>query len=314
MTGTAYPSASLLPPNNDCNALLEAAWDILQNADVTFGNLEGCYLNSGPTTKSCKDPSRCYAFRMPDKHVECLVNAGFDVVGIANNHIGDFGERGRKNTMKLLDSLGIQYGGQLTKPTASFEIDDVKYGFCSFAPNTGTCDIRNIPVAQQIVKKLKEENDIVIVSFHGGAEGSKHAHVTKQTEIFLGENRGNVYEFAHKMVDAGADVVFGHGPHLTRAVDLYKDRLICYSLGNFCTYRKFNLSGDNGLAPIVKVFMNGEGEFIKAEITPIIQIGEGGVTIDTQKRVIKRMQELTSQDIPEAPINISDEGIITKKQ
>ena len=67
------------------------------------------------------------------------------------------------------------------------------------------------------------------------------------------QNRGSVYRFAHEVVDAGADVVFGHGPHVTRALEFYRDRLICYSLGNFATYRRFNLSGPNGIAPIVKV-------------------------------------------------------------
>ncbi|KKK93514.1 hypothetical protein LCGC14_2692140, partial [marine sediment metagenome] len=65
--------------------------------------------------------------------------------------------------------------------------------------------------------------------------------MTRESEIYLGYDRGNIYEFAHMVVDAGADVVFGHGPHVTRAAEIYKDRFIIYSLGNFCTYRRFNL-------------------------------------------------------------------------
>ncbi|HBS88567.1 MAG: capsule biosynthesis protein CapA [Bacteroidetes bacterium GWF2_38_335] len=313
MLGSGFPSASHLPPNDDCDALLKPVWHILQNADVTFGNLEGCFLNSGPTTKKCSDPSRCYAFRMPDRYVHGYLNAGFDVVSLANNHSGDFGEAGRNNTMKLLDSVGINYGGLLVHPTASFMIDSVKYGFCAFAPNSGTCDVRDIVSAAEIVKKLKAENDIVIISFHAGAEGSSRQHVTRKTEEFIGENRGNVYEFAHSMIDAGADVLFGHGPHVTRAVELYKERFIIYSMGNFCTYSQFNLAGVSGLAPIVKVFMNNKGEFLKAEVTPTIQVGEGGSNIDSQKRVIKVIQDLTATDFPEGVLNISNDGLITKK-
>ena len=93
-------------------------------------------------------------------------------------------------------------------------------------------DIEN---AEKIVRNLKKANQIVIVSFHGGSEGEKNQHVTKKTEIFYGQNRGNVYQFAHRMIDAGADIVIGHGPHVVRAVELYNNKFIAYSLGNFCT-------------------------------------------------------------------------------
>ena len=83
--------------------------------------------------------------------------------------------------------------------------------------------------------------DIVIVSFHGGAEGSEYTNITKKTEIFLGENRGNPYEFSRVAIDAGADVIFGHGPHVTRSMDIYKNRFIAYSLGNFATYARMSL-------------------------------------------------------------------------
>jgi hypothetical protein len=131
--------------------------------------------------------------------------------------------------------------------------------------------------------------------------------------MFYGEDRGNVYAFAHAVVDAGADVVFGHGPHVTRAVELYKNRLIAYSLGNFCTYGGFNLKNENGLAPILKVIMNKSGEFVKAEITPIKQPGRGGVVIDEEKKIIKIIKALTEKDFPETPLHISDEGVMTKK-
>ncbi len=106
--------------------------------------------------------------------------------------------------------------------------------------------------AEEIVRHLADTCDIVIVSFHGGAEGANYQHVTKDYEMYYTENRGNVYSFAHRMIDAGADVIFGHGPHITRAVEVYNERFIAYSLGNFCTYGRFNLSGPNGIAPVIK--------------------------------------------------------------
>lgn len=313
MLGTDYPNKSHLPPGNDCMPLLEPARHILTNADVTFGNLEGSFLDRGPVAKRCADSTKCYAFRMPSKFVNCLVASGFDVVSLANNHISDFGEAGRKNTIRLLDSVGIHYGGLLSNPISIFERGGLRFGFCAFAPNNGTCQLNNIAEAKRIVTELKSQCDIVIASFHGGAEGATHRNVTRKTETFYGENRGNVYEFARHVIDAGADIVFGHGPHVTRAIDLYKGRFIAYSLGNFCTYSRFNLKGPNGFAPIIKVYVDKNGKFVKGEIFPIEQLGEGGVSIDNDKKAIKEIQKLTATDFPESPLRITDNGDILLK-
>ncbi len=313
MMGTNYPDDTYLPTNNGKD-LWSSVNDILKDADVTFGNLEGVILDQGGDAKYCKDPKICYIFRSPEKLMSNLVDAGFDVMSTANNHAGDFGESGRKNTMRVLDSLKINHAGQLRQPYTTFMIDGMKYGFTAFAPNTGTVSINDLNNAKAIVSHLDSISDIVIVSFHGGAEGSKYQNVLRTNEYFYGENRGDVYKFAHAVIDAGADVVFGHGPHVTRAVEVYKDRFIAYSLGNFCTYARFNLRGDNGLAPIIKVNTNASGEFLFADITPIIQLGAGGPSIDSQKKVIQKIIELTKKDFPEVPVNIDESGRITYLQ
>jgi hypothetical protein len=79
-------------------------------------------------------------------------------------------------------------------------------------------------------------------------------------KCFYGEDRGDVYEFAHSLIDAGADIIFGHGPHVTRAVEVYK-KFIAYSLGNFCTYGGINVSGINGWSPILKSIHKQSGNF-----------------------------------------------------
>jgi hypothetical protein len=162
-----------------------------------------------------------------------------------------------------------------------------------------------------MVDSLRQRCDILIVSFHGGAEGADHQHVTRQNETYLGAGRGNVYAFAHRVIDSGADIVFGHGPHVTRAAEIYKDRFIIYSLGNFCTYRRFNLRGPNGIAPIMKVYLTPAGRFLKGEIIPAHQPGSGGASLDPRKRVITKLQELTRTDFPEIPLHIDQQGIIT---
>lgn len=314
MLGTHFPHKGYLPPNDNCNPLLAPVKHILTDADITFGNLEGSFLDEGKVVKKCRDSTKCYAFKMPEKYIDCLANTGFDVVSLANNHVGDFGDAGRIKTISLLDSVGISYGGLLGYPTSVFERNGKKIGFCAFSPNRGTCSINNIPVAKRIVSELKEKTDIVIVSFHGGAEGAKHRNITRETEIYYGEDRGNVYEFARHVIDAGADIVFGHGPHVTRAIDLYKDRFIAYSLGNFCTYGRFNLQGAKGFAPIIKVLIDKNGKFVQGQIFPIVQKGRGGAELDPQDRAIREVIRLTKSDFPESELAITSDGIIKIKE
>ncbi len=310
MLGTNFPHPKYMPPQNG-NNLMKDLYPILSNASVSFGNLEGAFSNSLPITKKCRDTANCYAFRSPDFLFKHIVDAGFDVLSMANNHSGDLGKPGRLNTIKLIEDAGLSHVGLLEYPTTVIERDGVKFGFCAFAPIRGTCNLNNEAEAERIVRSLNDRCDITIVSFHGGAEGAKYERLTKKREIFLGEDRGNVYEFARKMIDAGADVVFGHGPHVLRAADLYKDRFIIYSLGNFCTYSRMKISGINGLAPILKIYTNKEGEFKKGELISCQQIKGVGTRIDPQNKAALKLKELTLMDCPDAKLEISDEGLIT---
>ncbi|MBY0432870.1 MAG: CapA family protein [Cyclobacteriaceae bacterium] len=308
MMGSNY-SGSL--PANDGQGLMSEVQTILQGADVTFGNLEGVLMNEGGTPKTCKDPKVCYVFRTPVSYVQNLTTAGFDVMSVANNHAGDFGDIGRKSTMSTLTDAGIEFAGQLQKPYVIFQKAGVTFGMAAFAPNSNCVNLNDHKGAVKIIQHLDSLVDIVLVSFHGGAEGPQYQHVPRKTELFYGENRGNVYDFAHVLIDAGADIVFGHGPHHTRGIEVYKNRFIAYSLGNFCTYG-MNITGVNGLAPIIKVFTNPNGEFLQAHITSTDQSERIKVKIDTEKRVLKRIQQLTQEDFPETPITISDDGWVRK--
>ncbi len=313
MLGTNYPSKNYLPANGGSDLLADVR-KILQDADVTFGNLEGTLFDGAGTPKTCNDSSHCYVFRSPASYIRHFDDAGFDVLSIANNHSGDFGPAGRKGTKAVLKNAGVAYAGlEDTDETAIFERNGTKFGFCAFAPNSGTCDIRKVEKAKAIVASLEKQCDIVIVSFHGGAEGVDNQHVANKTEYYLEEDRGNVVKFSHAVIDAGADIVFGHGPHVTRAIELYKGRFIAYSLGNFCTYGRFSLNGPAGIAPIIKVFMNEKGEFVSGEITSIYQKKTHGPKRDPEQKVIAKIRELTKSDFPNAGLNISSNGSITKQ-
>ncbi|MDA0194838.1 MAG: CapA family protein [Bacteroidetes bacterium] len=310
MMGTNFPSEDYLPANNGVDLWREVK-DTLQQADITFGNFEGVILNDGGEQKECRNPAVCYLFRTPVSYASNLVNAGFDIMSLANNHAGDFGETGRKSTMRVLNSLGILYAGLLGSPPAIFEKEGLKIGFAAFAPNKGTESIHQPDRIKEIITGLDSVVDIVIASFHAGAEGAEHQHITKETETYYGENRGNVYELARTMIDAGADVVFGHGPHVTRALDIYNNRFIAYSLGNFCTYGRFSLIGPKGIAPILKIFTNRVGEFLYGSIISIKQVGRGQPIFDKNQEAKAILSQLTEEDFPENGIVIDESGRIS---
>jgi poly-gamma-glutamate capsule biosynthesis protein CapA/YwtB (metallophosphatase superfamily) len=316
MMGMNYPdSAPSLPPE-DGALTFESVQGILQNADITFGNLEGVLLDSGGNGKKCSDPTKCYVFRMPERYVDHLKNAGFDLLSIANNHSGDFGLEGRKRTIEVLKNAGLGFAGaEGMAETYILEKDGIRYGLVAFAPNTGTVRLDS-EKAKRLISELRGKSDSVIVSMHIGAEGSNHSRVTRKQETFVGENRGNPYEFARLAIDSGADMVFGHGPHVPRAIDLYKGKFIAYSLGNFATNASVNITGVSGYAPIVKIKTDRKGNFLEGEIFSAIQRGERGERrpfLDSTGACIKEIKKLTEQDIPETEIFIEASGKIRLK-
>jgi poly-gamma-glutamate capsule biosynthesis protein CapA/YwtB (metallophosphatase superfamily) len=224
----------------------------------------------------------------------------------------DFDIKGVANTLRVLHDKGIHAAGVKEQEFAVFKKGDITYGFAAFAPNIGTVQLTEFDKVRPLIEQLERNSDIVIVSFHGGAEGEDNQHVKDAIEYSYGENRGNVYQFAHHVIDAGADIVFGHGPHVTRAVEVYKNRFIAYSLGNFCTYDRFNLEGALGVAPIIKVNVTPQGRFVKAQITSIKQIDGKGVFYDRQKRALNQIRELTEADGFLHNIRIDPKGFINE--
>jgi hypothetical protein len=310
MLGTNYPDPKYLP-QGDGSSILSNVNGLLQDADITIGNLEGTLLDKGGTPKRCDNPDACYAFRSPENYVQHFANAGFDFLCLANNHSGDFGPIGRSTTKRKLEEYGIAYAGLIgTDEIAYRTFSGIRFAFIAFAPNSGTVDVRDIPTARRLVEKADAQADIVIVTFHGGAEGASAQHVTRQTEKYYGENRGNVYKFSHAVIDAGADAVIGHGPHVTRGMELYNDRLIAYSLGNFATYGRFNLRGPAGVAPLLKFTLDDTGKFVGGEIISIYQTKPSGPKVDPQGRALKILQDLSREDFPESKLIIEADGTL----
>lgn len=311
MLGSSYPDSTFLPPDSAKNSFKSALKE-LQKADITFGNLEGVLLDTGaPVGYKLRFQHKGYLFRMPVRYGNIFKNAGFDILSVGNNHSNDFDKAGRLSTIKMLDSLGIHTAGFKSHPSKSFTKNGVKYGFCAFSPNGQTVSLLQIANAKAIISDLKVNNDIVIVSFHGGGEGTEYEHVPDSAEVFKGENRGNLRLFTHAAIDAGADVVLGNGPHVARAMELYKNRLIAYSLGNFVTYKGVSVSGVCGLAPLLNIRINKKGEFLNGQIVSYRQNHQTGLMRDTLNRAAQRIKALTEADFIRPGLSISAEGVIT---
>lgn len=221
----------------------EKVKDYLNSFDILFGNLEGPISDKGTKTGSI------YSFRMNPKSAVALKGAGFDILSVANNHIGDWSKKAIKDTFENLKNAGIEYSGGGINKKEAYEIktvvkDDVRIAYLSFSQfgkgylEAGE-DSSGIAIISEerlrtAIEKAKTENDIVIVSFHFGDEYKKEPNAYQKN-------------FAHKAIDYGADLVVGHHPHVVETIEKYKDRYIAYSLGNFVFDQHFSKETMEGL-------------------------------------------------------------------
>lgn len=307
MMGSTYP-IKVLPPD-DGRHIFDNVKGIFKACDIVFGNLEGPLTDRGKPSK-CKGKSKdCYEFRTPSRYVRHLKDAGFNVLNIANNHSLDFGMRGIENTIKTLNSAGIKAVGGTKIAYMKVKGKRIAVIGFSFSDSPYSFPITDIEEAGRLVSKLKETNDIVIVSFHGGGEGRSALHISDMEEIFLNENRGNVVRFSRTVIDSGADVVIGHGPHVLRAMELYKGKLIVYSLGNFMTYGMFNIKGPNGLSVILKAEIDSEtGDFVRGKLVSLRLLNRGVPEIDPEGEAVKLIKGLAEEDLGNPNIVIAESG------
>ncbi len=310
--GTNYPVAKL--PVNGGKNLYDHTGDLLRNADVAAGNMEGV-LSDSKSGGGKAHGKHSYFFRSPTSDGKFLEEAGYDFMGMANNHAFDFAEEGVKSTKATLDKHGIGHAGTIGDEYSIKTINGVKYGFAAFGHSRKTLHTFDHATVKRILNELRPQVDILIVTYHGGAEGVKHSHLPQGGETFLGGNRGNSRKFAHLCIDLGADIVFGHGPHVVRAMELYKGHLIAYSLGNFCTPGGMNVAGKTGYAPLLIANIDSKtGEFIDGKIHSFIQQRSRGPQPDTKNIVATEIRSLTKSDIKDQLLDIADDGTITRKK
>lgn len=315
MMGTTFPDSIHgrdLPPD-DGKHIFDDVKEIISSADFAGGNLEGSFLDGPGHRRRMTNPKTYFIFRMPPKYVTNLIDAGYDFVGIANNHINDFGEPGRQSTVKTLRDAGLAHAGLKGICEKAFvERNGVVFGVAQVGHGNNNVNVNDIDEVTRVVKELRDSADIVVLSFHGGAEGSAHAHVPGKMEYYVGEQRGDVKAMAHAAIDAGADVVFGHGPHVVRAAELYKGHIIFYSLGNFCTPYRMGIAGSTGHAPVADVVLDMNGEFLSGKIHSFIQKKGQGPKVDPSYAAARQIKALSAQDFPDSKLIISDDGTLSK--
>ena len=305
MLGTDFPE-DRLPPNDGVDFLSTVA-PVLRAADITIGNLEGVIMAGGTPQKTCSNPAACFLFRSPPHYAGYLRDAGFDALSLANNHARDFGEEGRTASMVELNRYGLHHSGR-RRDIASWDQDDLAVAFIAFSPTIKSYLLNDIPTAQQEVLELAATHDIVIVSFHGGAEGETATTLPFEEEFYFGETRGEVVRFSHTVIDAGADLVVGHGPHVPRALELYQGRLIAYSLGNFATHWGVNVNGIAGLAPVLTVEVDREGAFLSGRLDSALQARPNGPVWDPDRRAYELIRELTEETFGPSMLRFEDDG------
>lgn len=311
MLGTDYPENRL--PDDDGETFLAHVAPVLRAADIAVGNLEGVLSDSAEPAKRCKNLSACYLFRSPTRYAAHFKNAGFDALSLANNHARDFGEEGRTDTMLALSDYGIAHSGRVDD-FASLERKGLDIAFLAFAVTQNSNLVHDYPLAERIVREHAEKFDLVIVSFHAGAEGQGATRIPFAEEEYFGEPRGDVVRFGRGMVDAGADLVFGHGPHVVRAMERYKDRLIAYSLGNFATYYGISVADIKGIAPILVATIDSHGRFLSGRIHSTVQVRPGGPRDDREQRALRLVEELSVADFGRPGLRFMPDGGIVKDE
>ena len=305
MLGSYHPEGFLRP--DEKGSILNYIRPVTQDADITLGNLEGTLCDSGFTDKCEPDSLDCYVFRMPEIYGKDLKSAGFDFLSLANNHIGDFGSDCVTKTEQTLDINDIGWSGR-PGTFASRTIRGVDIAFIAFHSGGNCNSSLDLETAESLVSNMAMDHDIVLVSVHGGAEGLAAMHLPDSSEYYMGEDRGHIIQFSHRMIDAGADLIIGHGPHVARALEFYKGKLIVYSLANFATYGRFNLQAERRFGGILDVELNSSGEMVSGRLISTEQKYWGVPFVDMEHRFSHLVDSLTTADRPQSSSRLKTDG------
>lgn len=291
----------------------------IRQGEIAFANLETVLLDEGVSRKCREWSTACSAFKVPKAYAEGIGRVGFNLLSTANNHAFDFGFSGVVSTAEALNeatthSNGPIYHSGATGEVAFWRIRGVRVSMVAFG--TGSWlpyRVTDVEEAQKVVAALARQSEIVIVSVHGGAEGNSAQRVPEGRETFHCENRGDMRRFSHGVIDAGADLVLGHGPHVLRGMELYQDRIIAYSLGNLSSYRTLAMGHPKNISALLQIELTGTGRLVKGRVVPLILSRAGRPGLDPKGRAVQKIRYLSGVDFPGTALPLDRYGVIRQE-
>ncbi|MDQ7906914.1 CapA family protein [Phytohabitans sp. ZYX-F-186] len=298
-----------LPPDGG-DGFFAAVREALR-ADLVMGNLEEPITDDTGTGKCGPTSKNCFQYRVPPSYAGHLRDAGFELLNQANNHGHDYGPAGFRNTQQALEEYGLKHTGAPDEITV-IDVEGVRVAVAGFSSYPWSNPLVDVDAAAAVVEEAAGLADIVVVQVHMGAEGAAMTHVKPGTEMYLGENRGDPIKFSHAMVDAGADLIVGHGPHVLRAMEFYKGRLVAYSLGNFAGGAgTLNKAGVLGLGGVLKVSLAADGSWGGGQLVSTYLDAGGKPAIDGDHRGAAAVRRLSRSDFPSSGAVLDVTGKIT---
>jgi poly-gamma-glutamate capsule biosynthesis protein CapA/YwtB (metallophosphatase superfamily) len=300
-------STPRLPPRDGAGFFSGVSSELA--GDVVLGNLDGT-LSTGPGSKCGEGSTNCYAFQMPPSYARHLRDAGFTVLNLANNHAYDFGVRGLEQTVAALERQRLLHTGRPGE-IALQQVGELTVAIVGFASYPWAQSITDFRAARALVRQADRRAHVVIAMMHAGAEGRDHTHVPRKTEYFLGENRGNARAFSHAVIDAGADLVIGHSPHVLRGMEWYRGRLIAYSMGNFAGYKVFALGGPLSISGVLRVTLRGDGRFEAGVLVPTRLDANGIPVLDPAEQAHGVVRALSRADFGDHAVRVSRSGALS---
>jgi poly-gamma-glutamate capsule biosynthesis protein CapA/YwtB (metallophosphatase superfamily) len=295
-----------LPPGGLRRALAPVH-GLLHHADVTLGNLEGTLSVGGASKCGGIGGGTCFAFQAPPGVAGELKALGFDLVNQANNHSLDYGGSGRAQTFAALRRAHVAHTGMPGEVTV-LRVKGLRVAFLGLAPYPYDANLLDIGGARRLVRRARRRASLVVVIIHAGAEGADRLHTPYGNEYYLGEDRGNPRAFAHAVIDAGASIVLGSGPHVIRGMERYRGRLIAYSLGNFVGYHTLGAGGVLSDSAILRVTLSEGGRVLGGRWIPI-QLHEGLPRPDPMRASVGLVQTLSREDFPGHHFQLAPNGV-----
>ncbi|MCW2922566.1 MAG: CapA family protein [Thermoleophilia bacterium] len=288
-----------LPPNGGRDQF-SFVDQLLRAPELMIGNYEGTLSRGGASR--CSGGPLCFIFQAPPERARNLRDAGFDVMNLANNHGLDKGADARRQTVAALARVGIASAGLPGRVTI-VRVQDTNVGIVGMSPYPGTTNMRSSTEIFALVADARRRADVVVVAMHAGLEGAAGAHVPHGADYGT-DTRGAT----HTAIDAGADVVFGSGPHVVRGIERYRDRYIVYSSGNFAGWHNFGIGGLTAQSGVVRMTFDYRGRPTAAAWDGVILRGPGIPHVDRSGDVVRRVAALSREDFGRRGVRFTRDG------